>query len=119
MLGLSGIEAGEDFVSGMVRGGHVGGSWKGVVDAGSACAVGHEGLSEVICLVTPWVDQSVRENLQFVGVGIEGPDSAFAQTTNTPWSFNVGVYVYGLGKADATVLGMAESMDDMVSVFGA
>ncbi len=31
----------------------------------------------------------------------------------------MGIYVYGLGKADATVLGMTETMDDVVGVFRA
>ena len=119
MLGLTGVETGERFVSGMVRRGQVSGSGKGIMDAGPPCAVGHEGLPEVIGLVAPWIDQAVGKDLEFVGVGIENPDTAFSQASNTPWGFNVGVNVYGLGEANPAVLGMAETMDDVVGVFRA
>ena len=116
MFGLAGIETGEDFAPTMVCGCYVGGSRKGVVNPGSARAVGEERLPEVVCLVTPWIDQSVRKHFEVVGVGVEGPDAAFAQATNSPRGFRMCVDVDGLVEADSAVLGVPEAMDDEVTL---
>jgi len=119
MLGLAGIEAGEDFAPTMVRGCYVSCTGEGVMDAGPARAVGEKRLAEVVGLVPPWIDQSVGENLKVMGVGVESPNAAFAQATNSPRGFCVRVDVDGLGKAYSPIFSVAETMHDMVGVLGA
>src|SRR6516225_5730487 len=116
MLGAAGVQTGEDV--GFADRPNVIGIGNQVVDAFTKSAIGREGLSPAIEVMTPGIDKAADEDTQLHGLRPEAPNTAAAQAADAVRGFDMAVNVDGLVEIQHAVGAPAQGVQDMVGILG-